>query len=94
MEVKAGVGYTGKEARYSSGKSKRLKEKFTFVGTGKDFMRKLSLLAEERFSLSKVKRSSSEEMEIPGSPPGSKITFLLPLIFSVSTTFTKSLKNP
>jgi len=56
MEVKAGVGYTGKEARYSSGKSKRLKEKFTFVGTGKDFMRKLSLLAEERFSLSKVKK--------------------------------------
>ncbi len=36
MEVKAGVGYTGKEARYSTGKSKRLKEKFTFVGTGKD----------------------------------------------------------
>ncbi len=56
MEVKVGVGYPGKEARYSTGKSKRLKEKFTFVGTGKDFMRKLSLLAEERFSLSKVKK--------------------------------------
>ena len=56
MEVKVGVGYTGKEARYSSGKSKRLKEKFTFIGTGKDFMEKLSLLAEERFSLSKVKK--------------------------------------
>jgi len=56
MEVKAGVGYTGKEARYSTGKSKRLKEKFTFVGTGKDFMRNLSLLAEERLSLSKVKK--------------------------------------
>ena len=51
-----GVGYTGKEARYSSGKSKRLKEKFTFIGTGKDFMEKLSLIAEERFSLSKVKK--------------------------------------
>jgi len=56
MEVKAGVGYTGKEARYSTGKSKRLKEKFTFIGTGKDFMRKLSLLAEEKLSLSKVKK--------------------------------------
>ncbi len=56
MEVKLGVGYTGKEARYKSGKSKRLKEKFTFVGMGKDFMRNLSLLAEERLSLSKVKK--------------------------------------
>ena len=56
MEVKLGVGYTGKEARYKSGKSKRLKEKFTFVGTGKDFMEKLSLIAEERLSLSKVKK--------------------------------------
>jgi len=56
LEVKIGVGYTGKEARYSSGKSKRLKEKFTLVGTGKDFMRNLSLLAEERLSLSKAKK--------------------------------------
>lgn len=37
LEIKAGVGYTGKEARYSTGKSKRLKEKFTFIGIGKDF---------------------------------------------------------
>ena len=56
LEVKLGVGYTGKEARYSTGKSKKLKEKFTFVGTGKDFMEKLSLIAEERLSLSKVKK--------------------------------------
>ena len=56
LEVKVGVGYSGKEARYSTGKSKRLKEKFTFVGMGKDFMRNLSLLAEERLSLSKVKK--------------------------------------
>jgi hypothetical protein len=56
MEVKLGVGYTGKEARYSTGKSKKLKEKFTFVGTGKGFMRNLSLLAEERLSLSKAKK--------------------------------------
>jgi len=56
MEVKLGVGYTGKEARYKSGKSKRLKEKFTFIGKGKDFMRRLSLQAESRLSLSKVKK--------------------------------------
>ena len=56
MEIKLGVGYTGKEARYSSGKSKRLKEKFTFIGTGKEFMRNLSLQAESRLSLSKVKK--------------------------------------
>jgi len=56
LEVKLGVGYIGKEARYKTGRSKRLKEKFTFIGTGKDFMRNLSLLAEERFPLSKVKK--------------------------------------
>jgi hypothetical protein len=56
LEVKLGVGYTGKEARYKTGESKRLTEKFTFIGTGKDFMRNLSLLAEERLSLSKVKK--------------------------------------
>jgi len=56
LEVKVGVGYTGKEARYKTGESKRLTEKFTFIGTGKDFMRNLSLLAEERLSLSKVKK--------------------------------------
>jgi len=56
LEVKAGVGYSGKEARYKRGKSKRLKEKFTFIGMGRDFMEKLSLLAEERLSLSKAKK--------------------------------------
>jgi len=56
LEVKLGVGYSGKEARYKTGKSKRLKEKFTFIGTGRDFMEKLSLLAEEKLSLSKVKK--------------------------------------
>ena len=56
LEVKVGVGYTGKEPRYSTGRSKRLKGKFTFIGTGKDFMKKLSLITEERLSLSKVKK--------------------------------------
>jgi len=55
LEVKLGIGYTGKEARYSTSKSKRLKEKFTLVGMGKDFMEELSLLAEEKLSLSKAK---------------------------------------
>ena len=56
LEVKLGIGYSGKEARYKTGKSKRLTEKFTFVGTGKDFMEKLSLLAEEKLSLSQAKK--------------------------------------
>ena len=56
LEVKVGVGYSGKEARYKTGKSKRLKEKFTFIDTGRDFMEKLSLQAESRLSLSKVKK--------------------------------------
>ena len=56
LEVKLGVGYIGKEARYSTGKSKRLTEKFTYIGTGKDLMKKLSLIAEERLSLSQVKK--------------------------------------
>jgi hypothetical protein len=58
IEVKVGVGYTGKEARYASGKSQRLKNKFTFVDLGeqgKEFMEKLSLIAEEKLSLSRVK---------------------------------------
>jgi len=59
MEVKLGMGYTGKEDRYSSGKSKKLKGKFIFVDIGKfgkQFMEELSLLAEEKLSLSKVKK--------------------------------------
>ena len=56
LEIKAGVGYTGKEARYSTGQSKRLKEKFTFTGIGKNFMENFSLMAEERLSLSRTKR--------------------------------------
>jgi len=59
LEVKLGVGYTGKETRYSSGKSKRLKEKFVLASIGvhgQEFMERLSLLAEERLSLSRVKK--------------------------------------
>ena len=57
LEVKLGIGYTGKEARYSSGRSQRLTHKFSLVSIGKrgkKFMEELGLLAEERLSLSKV----------------------------------------
>jgi len=47
LEVKIGIGYTGKENRYHSGKSQRLKEKFVYTGTGRDFMYQFSLKAEE-----------------------------------------------
>ncbi len=94
MEVKAGVGYTGKEARYKTGKSKKLKEKFTFIGTGKGFMKKLSLLAEERLSLSKVKKVIFGGDGDSWITSGIKDYFFPPPIFSVSTIFTKDLKNP
>ena len=56
MEVKLGIGYTGKEARYHSGNSKRLKEKFVYLGTGKGFMHSFSLIAEEELNLSQSEK--------------------------------------
>ena len=56
LEVKIGIGYTGKEKRYSSGPSQRLVEKFIYLGTGRDFMYHFSLKAEEELSLSQSKR--------------------------------------
>ena len=56
LEIKIGIGYHGKEARYKSGPSQRLKEKFVYLGTGKDFMHSFSLKAEEELSLSKSKK--------------------------------------
>jgi len=79
MEVKIGVGYSGKEARYSTDKSKRLKEQFTFIATGKSFMERLSLLAEERLSLSKAKKV------IFGGDGDSWITFGIKDYFSSAT---------
>jgi len=52
LEVKIGIGYRGKENRYSRGSSQRLKEKFVYLGTGKNFMYNFSLKAEEELSLS------------------------------------------
>jgi hypothetical protein len=65
MEVKLCVGYTGKEAHNKTGKSKRLKNKFVLIDIGKydkKFMEELSLIAESKFSLSKIKKFSLEEM--------------------------------
>ena len=56
MEVKIGIGYTGKENRYHSGPSQRLKEKFVHLGTGRDFMYNFSLKAEEELNLSQSKK--------------------------------------
>ncbi len=56
LEVKIGIGYTGKENRYSSGPSQRLKEKFVYLGTGKNFMYNFSLRAEEELNLSQAQR--------------------------------------
>jgi len=56
LEVKIGIGYTGKENRYHSGNSQRLKEKFVYTGTGRDFMYNFSLKAEEELNLSQSKK--------------------------------------
>ena len=56
LEVKIGIGYTGKENRYSSGPSQRLKEKFVYLGTGRDFMHSFSLKAEEELNLSQSQK--------------------------------------
>jgi len=56
LEVKIGIGYTGKENRYSSGSSQRLKEKFIYTGIGKNFMYNFSLRAEEELNLSQSLR--------------------------------------
>ena len=56
LEVKIGIGYTGKESRYHSGNSQRLKEKFVYLGTGRDFMHSFSLKAEEELNLSQSQK--------------------------------------
>jgi hypothetical protein len=59
LEVKLAIGYTDKVKRYDSGdgKSLRLKDKFTYTGieSGGIFMEKLSLIAEKKLNLSRVK---------------------------------------
>ena len=59
IEVKLAIGYTDKVKRYESGRGKslKLKNKFTYtsIESGRIFMEKLSLIAEKKLSLSKVK---------------------------------------
>ena len=56
LMVKIGIGYHGKENRYQSGISQRLKEKFVYTGFGGDFMYNFSLRAEEELNLSQAQR--------------------------------------
>jgi len=56
LEVKIGIGYHGKENRYHSGPSQRLREKFVYLGTGQDFMYQFSLKAEEEMALSQSQK--------------------------------------
>jgi len=59
IEVKLAIGYTDKVRRYEGGRGKslRLKNKFTYtsIENGRIFMEKLSLIAEKKLSLSRVK---------------------------------------
>jgi hypothetical protein len=59
IEVKLAIGYTDKVKRYEAGRGKslKLKNKFTYtsIESGRIFMEKLSLIAEKKLSLSKVK---------------------------------------
>jgi len=59
IEVKLAIGYTDKVKRYETGRGKalKLKNKFTYtsIESGRIFMEKLSLIAEKKLSLSKVK---------------------------------------
>ncbi|MFH1752921.1 MAG: ISLre2 family transposase [Candidatus Omnitrophota bacterium] len=59
IEVKLAIGYTDKVKRSEAGRGKglKLKNKFTYtsIESGRIFMEKLSLIAEKKLSLSKVK---------------------------------------
>jgi len=59
LAIKMGIGYTGRESRYGSGRkiAQRLTEKFVYVsmGNGRRFMENLSLIAEKKVTLSAVK---------------------------------------
>ena len=62
LEVKLGVGYTGKEARYKGGrkKSRKLRQRIVYAdikAKRDEFMDKFSCLSEKRFGLSAVKKS-------------------------------------
>lgn len=56
LAIKMGIGYTGREARYRSGRriAQRLTEKFAYISiaNGRRFMEDLSLIAEKKMALS------------------------------------------
>lgn len=58
IEIKLGIGYTGKTKRYPKGArlAQELTNKFLFcdISKGSDFMENLSLLSDKRFDLSRV----------------------------------------
>lgn len=60
IEVKLGIGYAGREARYKAGEGlgKKLIRKFVYVSIKERwrFMEELSLMTEKRFNLSRVKK--------------------------------------
>jgi len=58
LEIKLGIGYTGKESRYAHGAlpANSLSDKFSFVGTGQSFMERLSIISEKKLSLYRVKQ--------------------------------------
>lgn len=60
IEVKLGMGYTGREDRYKTGEGlgKRLVRKFIYVSieSRRKFMEELSLMAEKRLNLSRAKK--------------------------------------
>lgn len=60
MEVKLGIGYTGRDSRYKGGEGtgRRLVEKFVYVSleSRRKFMEKFSLMAERRLNLSGAKK--------------------------------------
>jgi hypothetical protein len=57
LEVKLGIGYTGRHPRYPSGArlAQNLAGKFSYVGLGGSFMENFSLLSEKRLSLYKTR---------------------------------------
>jgi hypothetical protein len=60
LEIKLGIGYTDKVRRYDTGRGSalKLKDKFTYASAldGRSFMENLSIVAEKRLSLSRVKK--------------------------------------
>jgi len=57
LEIKLGIGYTGRTPRYKRGArlAQTLTNKFSYAGMGGGFMKNLSLMADKKLSLSKMR---------------------------------------